>query len=583
MKKLTVVDLFAGAGGMSNGFEQTGMFEIKIAVEINKYAQATYLANHPGVRIYDNIKELNYDRLYQEYGDFDVVIGGPPCQGFSNANRQHNNLICGNNQLVKEYIKAIEKIKPKAFVMENVKTIASESHKFFYSDSDFEEIQKLNIRLKTENINLGRIGKRSEQVLEIIASNIDIRSFLLPNDAEMLLAALRRRANKRDEFSLYCTKQKNALQKLLASWERLETCSHNEDSLRTFNNTKKSLEKYLRGKDSFDLLIKRIQAILEMNKVWQSLCELKENNVRIEEACVKNDCIIAKIKTYNVFEYIHAKLTSLGYTINKGFSVLNAAQFGVPQLRERLFIIGVDENHLKSDAVTLPEPIIEDPKQYFTIGDAIRDLAPIPPFKEVVEEAIIRKNIPFTNSLQHFLSNSFAIHNHIITDTQGVALERFKVLRPGQNFHHLDDEFKTTYSEPGRTQNTVYQRLDYQVPCGTVLNVRKSMWIHPDQDRAISVREAARLQSFQDSYIFKGTKDSLYQQIGNAVPPLLARAVAERLLTLLGLVAEQNLTSVLKVLTKTKRIQSVEVNLFETDNKYGLGEHCERALASRIV
>ena len=60
--------------------------------------------------------------------------------------------------------------------------------------------------------------------------------------------------------------------------------------------------------------------------------------------------------------------------------------------------------------------------------------------------------------------------------------------------------------------------------------VRKSMWIHPTLDRAISVREAARLQSFPDDFIFKGTKDSQYQQVGNAVPPLMAQGIAEEIL-----------------------------------------------------
>ena len=67
------------------------------------------------------------------------------------------------------------------------------------------------------------------------------------------------------------------------------------------------------------------------------------------------------------------------------------------------------------------------------------------------------------------------------------------------------------------------------------MNVRKSMWIHPIYNRAVSAREAARLQSFPDDYIFFGTKDSVYQQIGNAVPPVLGRAVAEKILELFGI------------------------------------------------
>ena len=59
------------------------------------------------------------------------------------------------------------------------------------------------------------------------------------------------------------------------------------------------------------------------------------------------------------------------------------------------------------------------------------------------------------------------------------------------------------------------------------------MWIHPTIDRAVSIREAARLQTFPDSFIFCGTKDSQYQQVGNAVPPMLAKAIAEHLATYL--------------------------------------------------
>lgn len=85
-----------------------------------------------------------------------------------------------------------------------------------------------------------------------------------------------------------------------------------------------------------------------------------------------------------------------------------------------------------------------------------------------------------------------------------------------------------------RTQNTIYLRLNYNEPSGTVLNVRKSMWIHPTQDRAISIREAARLQTFPDSFVFCGSKDKQYQQVGNAVPPFMAKAIAKQLAATLG-------------------------------------------------
>ena len=127
-------------------------------------------------------------------------------------------------------------------------------------------------------------------------------------------------------------------------------------------------------------------------------------------------------------------------------------------------------------------------------------------------------------------SGSTTVKNHITTKTTEEALKRFKAIPQGKNFHSLSVELKSTYSKPERTQNTIYLRLDETKPSGTVVNVRKSMWIHPRLHRAITVREAARLQSFPDSFEFAGTKDSQYQQVGNAVPPLLAKAIAEKVL-----------------------------------------------------
>ena len=102
-----------------------------------------------------------------------------------------------------------------------------------------------------------------------------------------------------------------------------------------------------------------------------------------------------------------------------------------------------------------------------------------------------------------------------------------------ENISYFNYLKSNTYTDPSRTQNTIYLRLNYDEPCGTVVNVRKSMWIHPTLDRAISVREAARLQTFPDSFIFCGTKDQQYQQVGNAVPPIMAKAIAKKVAKLL--------------------------------------------------
>ena len=123
MEKYKVIDLFAGAGGLSLGFLQTQKYDIKVAFENSPYMQETYRLNHPGVEVLGDVCAADYGMLQQKYGQIDVVIGGPPCQGFSNANRQKNHAISSNNLLVRQYIRAILELRPKAFVMENVSSI----------------------------------------------------------------------------------------------------------------------------------------------------------------------------------------------------------------------------------------------------------------------------------------------------------------------------------------------------------------------------------------------------------------------------------------------------------------------------
>ena len=135
-----ILDLFAGAGGLSLGFEMTKQFEVVAIVENNANAAKTYMKNHPGLKNYDDIMKVDFDKIIEENGKVDVVIGGPPCQGFSNANRQRRHLINGSNELVKRYVKAIEALNPDVFVMENVKTITSDKHSFCLTKEDQEYI-----------------------------------------------------------------------------------------------------------------------------------------------------------------------------------------------------------------------------------------------------------------------------------------------------------------------------------------------------------------------------------------------------------------------------------------------------------
>ena len=149
-----VIDLFAGAGGLSLGFMQAGKFEIVAAAENNPGARKTYKRNHKLARLYPDVRTIDYKELEESCGEIDVVIGGPPCQGFSNANRQHTTIISMNNRLVKEYVRAVRELKPKAFVMENVAMLKSNIHRFMVEETDINDPVIMGLTLSEDKIEL---------------------------------------------------------------------------------------------------------------------------------------------------------------------------------------------------------------------------------------------------------------------------------------------------------------------------------------------------------------------------------------------------------------------------------------------
>ena len=149
-----VIDLFAGAGGLSLGFKQTGQVKIVAAAENNLNARKTYKRNFKLARLYSDVRTIDYAELQDTVGPVDIVIGGPPCQGFSNANRQHTTVISMNNRLVKEYVRAICELNPKAFVMENVAMLRSQVHRFFLEEQDLDNERIMALPLSEDKIEI---------------------------------------------------------------------------------------------------------------------------------------------------------------------------------------------------------------------------------------------------------------------------------------------------------------------------------------------------------------------------------------------------------------------------------------------
>lgn len=527
-----IVDLFAGAGGLSYGFLQTGRFEVKAAFENNRNAQLTYKRNHGEARVYDDVDIVLSDETKKSLGRVDVVIGGPPCQGFSNANRQKNHAISQNNSLVKKFVQAVIHLNPTAFVMENVSMLQSNVHCFYVDESDGDIIEKYGVTTTPAEIQLLDNIYLFTGVKDIVSSKEKIERYIWDEDEYLTLNVIFKTRKNSDKLIVALNKHRKKLLTLADTLVLRD--DENDIILHEGSIAGKAIRDFYDGDQNLtyaETMCVLIEAPIMYQRMLSKALEIHDNQI-VVSAFVQSQShgLVAEVTSMAVIDYIESILGSPrnGYSIDKG--ILSAANFGVPQKRMRFVIIGVKKE--KVNKVELPVGSFTE-ETYRTVRDAIGDLEEIEAMQDVTEGD---KGIALTvatkkiSDLGRQLRDSKRLFNHVATATTPEALERFKAIKQGGNFHTLADSLKTSYSDPTRTQNTIYLRLNYGEPSGTVVNVRKSMWIHPVKHRALSIREAARLQTFPDSFVFCGTKDSQYQQIGNAVPPMLAQAIATHLI-----------------------------------------------------
>ncbi|MEE1597766.1 DNA cytosine methyltransferase [Acidaminococcus fermentans] len=538
MAKFKLIDLFAGAGGLSLGFEQTGCFDIKAFIEKNKNAKTSYQNHFQQADWYEDVNGLDFKELNEKYGGIDVVIGGPPCQGFSNANRQHNQAINLNNKLVKEYIRAVLAIQPKAFVMENVSMLKSEIHRFYIEKKDEKIVEQYHIKTKDDSIFL--LGKQFlfNDAAEIVSDLNKIESNKWNDKLYRLLNIWQKDSTNDKKLETAIDRHLAEIKRLIHLWQK-DTVVQFSDKILPIQEADSNLFQFILSTGDLKTEKCQLKSVLKLSIAYQKMLrrvkEIFDNDIDAHYTILNENNEIgdltAKVQSCAVYDYLTSILGAgeNGYAINKG--ILSAEEFGVPQKRRRFVLIGVKKRY--TDTVELPKA---DKGNYnvSTVRDAIADLSECQPYYSSEEDngVLVNKNQGAEkNTLALLRDNDGKIYNHIITKTSSVAMERFKLIKPGKNFHDLPKEFKdNTYTNTERTQNTIYKRLLYSEPCGTVVNVRKSMWIHPEKNRAVSIREAARLQTFPDSFRFFGSKDSEYQQVGNAVPPMLAKAIALQIL-----------------------------------------------------
>lgn len=337
---LKVLDLFCGAGGLSLGFQRAG-YEIVGGVDFDSFAMETHRANFKSRFEYcGDIKTISDDLILRELSDVDVIIGGPPCQGFSIANRYEREAEDPRNKLFFEFMRFVQIIKPKVFVIENVPGILTK-------DS----------------------GYAKDRILDITSNG--------------------------------STRYK----------------------------------------------------------------------------------------------------TSVG--------VLNAKDYGVPQLRKRAFFIGFREDlNRVFDFEMIKKSVIET-----TVADAIGDLC-VP-------------SVTSSSTLRNYLCDSELIFNNEKTAHKKEVIERMSYVKPGENWSSVPQHLWDT--SRNNRHSSAYRRLSLDKPSITI-DTGHMNYFHPIENRVPTVRESARIQTFPDSFVFKGGKGAQYRQVGNAVPPLLSKAIGEAIL-----------------------------------------------------
>lgn len=202
--------------------------------------------------------------------------------------------------------------------------------------------------------------------------------------------------------------------------------------------------------------------------------------------------------------------------------LVRAALFGIPQKRERMILMGTTREDIDFDALwsETEQDIRRESPHYFdmvTVRDAIGNLGATTDDGRVVNPA------PQTQYQQYLACGNEFLTNHTQTRHSPIATDRMRRVANGENFTVLEETIRSVHSGS-------YGRLSWDGQAPTITTrfdtPAGGRFIHPVEDRTLSPREAARIQSFPDDFVFRGTKTSICKQIGNAVPPKISYFLA---------------------------------------------------------
>jgi DNA (cytosine-5)-methyltransferase 1 len=241
-----------------------------------------------------------------------------------------------------------------------------------------------------------------------------------------------------------------------------------------------------------------------------------------------------------VEKQVKEDLKEIGYK-NMHSEILNAVNFGIPQRRKRIFFIGSRD---KDAGITFPEPTHFDKdllakipnrskyKESVTVRDAISDLPrlSLPERWKKITDMVMPykgKNLRPYQIWAREGSNG-VIHNHVTRWHREMDRTIFAIMKEGGKWCQIPDKYRKKIGYSDESFDDKWKKLSYKEPSWTIVShLHKDgyMYIHPKQRRTISVREAARIQGFPDVFVFAGSRTAQFKQVGNAVPPLLSKAI----------------------------------------------------------
>lgn len=219
----------------------------------------------------------------------------------------------------------------------------------------------------------------------------------------------------------------------------------------------------------------------------------------------------AKDRIYEIFE-------SRGYTVSH--RILNAADYGIPQSRQRNFFVMIKgDTKFDFDKLKKAEHIV-------TVEDAIGELYDYE--LNTTNNSFKLNTKPNSDYRKYLRSKNNNVSNHEVRYPAEIVQHRISFVPQGGNWRNVPEELWPTNRK--NRHSSAYKRLDVNQPSCTIdTGNNHSNYFHPLYNRIPTVREAARIQSFPDDFIFEGNRSEQYRQVGNAVPPLLAKIIAEKI------------------------------------------------------